>query len=279
MQFCTDYSKSLDGAFGSLPRNPSDDPTTNPPAPQSSKPSDTRTGTPKPVRRDTKDSMLSVDPGARELSILLLSMRKLREGILATSSKTSVAFSQRVHIFCIRVGILAEHPPSYYPPLERLVKHLHTQTHPLSSSNLHEFTTYLILDYACRQVNLQAACALRTESKVRFGYQNSLVNRLLSALVHDNWVAFWKARGDADGYTKTLVDWVVDRLRKRALKAIGRAYLTIDVNYLIKCCTGHKDGYTWEHLVEQDGVGWTREGDKVLIKIRKPNFAPTKKAA
>ena len=279
MQFCTDYSKSLDGAFGSLPRNPSDDPTTNPPAPPSLRPSNARTGSPKTGNRDTKGSAVSVDPGARELSILLLSMRKLREGVLATSSKTPVAFSQRVHIFCIRVGILAEHPPSYYPPLERLLKSLHTQTHPLSSSNLHEFTTYLILDYACRQDNLQAACALCTASKVKFGYQDSLVNRLLSALMHGNWMAFWKARGDADGYTRTLVDWAADRMRKHALKSVGAAYLTVDVTYLIKCCTGQNDGCTWEDLVEQNGIGWTRENHKVLIKTRKPTVVPIKKIA
>ncbi|PGH23371.1 hypothetical protein AJ80_02624 [Polytolypa hystricis UAMH7299] len=284
MQFCSVYAKDLDAAFASLPKNPSDDPTRNPPvpgpilpapaSPQSQKSSDKPAGSPGAKSLPSpKPPVRSVDPAAKELSILLLSLRKLREAILATGSKTTINFSQRVHIFCVRTSILAQHPPSYYPPLERLLKHLHTSSNPLSASELHEFTTYLILDYACRQGDLEAAYELRARSRDRFGFQNSLIDRVLMALMHDNWVLFWKAKQDADGYTRCLMEWAVDLVRRRALKAIGKAYLTADVKYVLDCCAGQNEGWTWEKLVEKEGLGWKKEGNKVIIKMRRPIVA------
>jgi hypothetical protein len=117
---------------------------------------------------------------------------------------------------------------------------------------------------------LQEAYALRAASRLRFAYESSVVDGVLGALMHGNWVMFWKAKQNADGYAKTVMDWAVDNIRKMALKGIGRAYLTADVDYVLKCCAGEKGECTWEELVEKYGVGWTRDGDKVLIKVKKP---------
>ncbi|OJD19446.1 hypothetical protein AJ78_00620 [Emergomyces pasteurianus Ep9510] len=287
VHFCNTHSENLDAAFSSLPRNRSEDPTKNPPVPIPIRPASrarSRSRSPKPPIQPalppagTKSTALPEQspPPAEELSILLLSLRKLREAILATSSKTSIAFSQRVHIFCVRVSILAQHPPSYYPPLQRLLKHLHSTTNPLDPSDLHEFTTYLILDYACRQGDMPAAYALRARSKVAFGYRNNSVDNILRAIMHDDWVLFWRVKRNENAYTKALINWAVDGIRRRALKAVGRAYLSVDVDYLLECCAGESEGWTWETLVEKEGLGWKREGDKVLIRVRKPNVDPKK---
>lgn len=282
MQFCSDYSNDLDAAFDSLPRNRSDDPTRNPPVPNIQPPARARGNSPSPSFQVIKEQPSGTtaackrhhgiaSSAGKELSTLLLSLRKLREAILATSSKTTVAFSQQVHIFCIRTGLLAQHPPSYYPPLERLLKDLHTPSDPLSESDLHEFTRYLILDYACRQGNMQAAFSCRTVSKAKFHFQSSTVDRVLSSLMHDNWVLFWKAHAEVDGYTRSLMDWASDFVRRKALKAIAKAYLMVDVNYIIQCCTGKEGGCTWEQLVDQEGLGWKREGNKIIIRARRAN--------
>ncbi|KAG5296830.1 PCI superfamily domain-containing protein [Histoplasma ohiense] len=287
VHFCNVHSGNLDAAFSSLPRNRSEDPTKNPPVPIPIRPASrarSRSRSPKPpikpaaptaATKSTVPSEQHPTP-AEELSILLLSLRKLREAILATSSKTPIAFSQRVHIFCIRVSILAQHPPSYYPPLQRLLKHLHSSTNPLDPSELHEFTTYLILDYACRQDDMSAAYQLRARAKAVFGYRNNSVDSILRGIMHDDWVLFWRTKRNQNAYTKALLNWVVDSVRRRALKAVGRAYLSVDVNYLVECCAGENEGWTWEALVEKEGLGWKREGDKVLIRARKPNVESKK---
>ncbi|EER26495.1 hypothetical protein CPC735_006670 [Coccidioides posadasii C735 delta SOWgp] len=255
-QFCRDNSGNLDAAFASLPRNPSDDATKNPPA--NFQKTDSKKQATQPILR-----------AAKELSTILVSLRKLREAILATASKTPVPFSQDVHVFCVRTALLAAHPPSYYPPLERLLKQLHTPVNPLGTSASNEFVTYLILDYACRQGDLAAAFQLRERAKVKLAYQHDLVDCVLSALTHDNWVMFWRAREDGDGYVRSLMDWAADSMQLRALKALGRSYLTVEIGFLVESCTGRKDGCTWEELAQKYNLGWKKEGDRVIIRARK----------
>ncbi|KAK2879485.1 hypothetical protein FQN49_000817 [Arthroderma sp. PD_2] len=273
MKFCNDYSNDLDAAFASLPKNRSEDSTRNPPVPIA--PVATRAPPPRHARPASMHNK-SIRPesltesAAKDLSVLLLSLRKLREGVIATASKTPVAFSQQVHIFCIRTGILAGHPPSYYPPLKRLLQVLHEPSNPLSESDLHEFTSYLILDYACRQNELNPAFDLRAKSKNEFEFNNNTIDRVLAALMHDNWVLFWKSGRGVDGYTRSLMSWAEGFVRRRALKTIARAYLSVDLSYIIECCSGTEDGCTWDDLVKQEGLGWKLEGNKVIIRIRKP---------
>ncbi|KAJ9191849.1 hypothetical protein DTO027B5_6803 [Paecilomyces variotii] len=257
MEFCDRHNKDLDAAFDSLPTSASDDATKNPPA--SLPPA--RSGAP------TKGSAAkSSPPPAIELSRILLSLRKLREAILATASTIPVPFSQRVHVFSIRLSIMAQHPPSYFPSLRYLLDKLHTPTHPLEPSELSEFTSYLALDYACRQADMGAAYELRSRARARYGFRSDLVDRVLSALMHDDWVAFWRARKGLDGYMRRVTNWAVDRVRRHALKAVGSAYMNVDLNWIVVGCTGDGEGWTWEKLVEKEKLGWEKEGNKIIIK-------------
>ncbi|KAF3491536.1 uncharacterized protein GIQ15_01053 [Arthroderma uncinatum] len=273
MKFCNDYSNDLDAAFASLPKNRSEDSTRNPPVPTApvvARDPSSRHAQPASMQNKSVRPENMTDSAAKDLSVLLLSLRKLREGVIATASKTPVAFSQQVHIFCIRTGILASHPPSYYPPLKRLLQVLHEPSNPLSESDLHEFTAYLILDYACRQNELHPAFDLRAKSKNDFEFNNTTIDHVLAALMHDNWVQFWKSGRGVDGYTRSLMSWAEGFVRRRALKTIARAYLSVDLSYIIESCTGTEDGCTWDDLVEKEGMGWKLEGNKVIIRIRKP---------
>ena len=278
MQFCTTHSKDLETAFASLSLNASasDDQARNPPvaipAPQTGR----QQGTPflqrnPPSFTRGQDSFEPPDP-SEELSNILLALRKLREALLATStSAVSPVFSQRVHVFSIRLAILAFHPPSYYPSLLHLLFVLHTPVHPLPSSELSEMTTYLILDLACRQNALSSAYSFRAQRRVNQKYENKTVDAVLHSMITNNWIAFWSTRRKVDGYIRAILRWAVDDIRRTSLKAIGRTYLSCDVTWVLSLSTGGE--WTWEDLKEKEKVGWLREGDNVIVRKIKPKAA------
>ena len=61
-----------------------------------------------------------------ELAILLMSMRKLREGLLASARTDS--FAQRAYIFLIRAALLTSTYESYTPALFHLLGRIHAAT-------------------------------------------------------------------------------------------------------------------------------------------------------
>ncbi|KKK22318.1 hypothetical protein AOCH_003386 [Aspergillus ochraceoroseus] len=254
IEFCARHSKDLDAAWASLPKSASDDATKNPPA---------------SLSRPTKSTGPSP---ATELSTLLLSLRKLREAVLATASTIPLTFSQRVHVFSVKVAIQAQHPPSYFPSLRYLLEYLHTPSNPLPESELKDHVSYLILDYACRQGNFVAAFELRAQARTKYNFQSREVDQILEALAHDNWVVFWKLRKQVDSSVRSVMNWAEDRVRRHALKAVGKAYLSVDSAWIVEGCTGDKT-WTWEKLVEMENLGWQKEGDRIII--RKPKPKPT----
>jgi len=61
--------------------------------------------------------------GGKDLSMLMMAMRKLREVIVA--SKRVDDFSIQVYIFCIRLSILSKHVESYHPAILHLLRIMH----------------------------------------------------------------------------------------------------------------------------------------------------------
>lgn len=275
MQFCTQYSKNLNEAFASLSvdgsTSASADPTRNPPV----RPVQTqslRPTTPAYSARQTSatrtstQNMAGPNP-ADGLSIILTALRKLREGLLATShTVASPVFSQRVHVFNIRLAILALHPPSYHPSLRYLLTVLHTKEHPLPASELREMMVYHILDTALREGDMNKAHALRVRAKASYGIVDRNLDTILKAVVWDDWPLFWQIRSKVDGYIRAIMHWHLDVIRKSTLKAIGRAYMKCDVLWIVQGATGGE--MSWEELVEKEDVGWSRDGD--TVHIRKP---------
>ena len=269
MQFCSNHSKDLEAAFASLSfdsPSSSDDAARNPlaPAPRPVTPSPPKLSA--SIHAPSGATPPSSPAPEAELPKILLALRKLREGLLATSHQPtfSPVFSQRVHIFGIQVGILARYPPTYYHSLLYLLFTLHKPKHPLAQPELAEMTTYLILDMACRQNNVAGAYALRARSRRQFKYESRVVDSVLAALVRDNWVEFWRARRTIDGYMRAVVDWAIDGVRRQSLKCLGRAYLGCDVDWVLESATG--GSMLWEELVRKESVGWIREGDRVTIR-------------
>ncbi|KAL4915345.1 hypothetical protein BDW62DRAFT_212819 [Aspergillus aurantiobrunneus] len=256
IEFCARHSKNLDAAWLSLPRSASNDATRNPPA---------------SVSQSTKSAVSPGPSAATELSTLLLSLRKLREAVLATASTTPIIFSQRLHVFSIKVSIQAQHPPSYFPSLRHLLDNLHTPSNPLPDSELKDHISYLILDYACRQEDLVAAFELRARARRQYNFQSREVDQILQAIAHDNWIIFWRVRKEVDSSMRAVMNWAEDRVRRHALKAVGKAYLGVDVAWIVEGCTGDQT-WTWEKLAEREKLGWEKQGDRIII--RKPRSRP-----
>jgi hypothetical protein len=275
MQFCNHHSRDLDSAFASLSHghgvSRSSDPARNPPVlhQRRDREGSITPSPPKQILSSPVKAMASptLSSPSHELSTILLALRKLREALLATSSTaSSPVFSQRVHVFCIRVAILAHHPPSYHPPLIHLLFVLHTPQFPLPASELSEMATYLIYDFACRQQEMESAFALRSKCKLHLSLESLVVDEILAAVATGNWVAFWRVRREVDGYVRALMHWAVPRLRRNTLKALGRAYLHCDIEWVLQSASGGEMG--WDELANSENIGWTLDGSRVII--RKP---------
>jgi hypothetical protein len=182
-------------------------------------------------------------------------MRKLREALVATSRTDT--FSTQAYIFTIRLSIQLKHHESYHPALLYLLKTLHPKL-PLSSAELREFASYLVLDLACRQADLAAAYAARRE----FVLGDEGVDAVLRALVHGDYWAFWRVKGAVDAHRARLMEWAEEGVRVQALKCLGRTYFSVEVEFAESVAGGR----SWEELVRRDGVGWELQGGKVVIR-------------
>ena len=195
---------------------------------------------------------------SKELSIILESMRKVREGIVASHRFDD--FALRVYLFVIRTTILLKHMPSYHPALLYLLHSLHP-INPLAASERDEVIGYYILDLACRQNDL----ALAYEGRHRYKYCNRDVGLTLRALVHGDWLMFWKLKASMDAYQQRLMDSADDRIRQIALRALEKGYLKFQVTYL-ECATN----CYWDRLTEQDKLGWMLQG-QTIVRRRTPS--------
>lgn len=189
-----------------------------------------------------------------DLSHIMLALRKLREGIVA--SKRSDEFAVQAYICCIRISVLAKQPDSYHPALLYLLRHLHPQQ-PLSSVELQEVGGYLVLDAACRRKELAEAYSIRQQYNIK----DTKINHALHALAHDNYILFRRVKYAIDSPRARLMEFADADIRMQTLKAFGRAYLGVDLAFL-ETVTDRK----WEALRKEDGVGWELDDGMVTIR-------------
>lgn len=189
-----------------------------------------------------------------DLTHILMALRKLREGIVA--SKRCDEFAVQAYMFGIRLSVLVKQPESYHPALLYLLKYLHPR-HPLSSVELQEVVGYQILDAACRRNSLGEAYTIRQQYKIK----DSKIDHALQALTHGNYILFQRVQHAVDGHRARLMEFAEADMRMRTLKAFGKAYLGVDLAFLEKV-TGRK----WEALRKEDGVGWELDEDRVTIR-------------
>ncbi|KAI1128280.1 hypothetical protein F5Y10DRAFT_178888 [Nemania abortiva] len=198
-------------------------------------------------------------PGPRQgdsnaLPDVLSALRKLREGIVA--SKRADDFAIQAYLFCIRLSVLVKHPESYHPAILHLLRRIQP-VRSMTTVELNEVTSYLVLDTACRRNNLGEAFALRH----RYRLKDSKVDAVLDALTHDNYVEFKRLKQRVDGHRAKLLEYAEDAMRKHLLKCFGRTYLSVDLTFLESSANS-----SWPRLTAEDGVGWELDGGKVVIR-------------
>lgn len=193
-----------------------------------------------------------------ELPAILLAMRKLREAIVSTSRRD--AFAQRAYVFIVRTTLHPfGHLESYHPSLLHLLNAIHPCT-PLTPSELQEFGGYLVLDLACRSGDFSEAYRV----KRKLGIKDWKVERVVKALVTDDWVLFWRVRRQVDAAQRTLLAWAEEGVRRHALKCLARTYLSVDCAFLERCT-----GASWARLVDKEKVAWVLDGNGT-VTIRRP---------
>jgi hypothetical protein len=207
----------------------------------------------KAVDKQSPD-VLQSPANTRELTVIMMALRKLREGFVA--SKRADDFSAQAYLFCIRLSVLVKQYESYHPAILHLLRHIHLR-HPLTSVELQEVVGYLILDTACRRGDLADAYAIRQ----RYHLQDTKVDALLGALAHDNYVAFERVRRGVDGHRARIMEFAQGDVRVHTLKCFGRAYLSVDRDFLEKSTSS-----TWDELKGKDEVGWVLDGNRVIIR-------------
>ncbi|KAJ4420235.1 hypothetical protein N0V85_000673 [Neurospora sp. IMI 360204] len=195
-------------------------------------------------------------PPPSDLSQILSALRKLREGLVASSRLDD--FTTQVYLFAVRLGILSSSFETYLPSLLYLLRVIHrSPTHPLTSVEYHEVVSYLVLDTACRRGDLAEAYTLRNRYKLK----DPKVDATLKALVMDDWVSWRRTKRGVDGYRVRLMEFAEPGVRGHVLKAFGRAYLSVGVEYLEEMM-----GMKWEDMVERFGVGWELNNGRVVIR-------------
>lgn len=193
-------------------------------------------------------------PQTKDLSLVLMALRKLREGLVA--SKRVDDFSTQAYLFNIRTAVLVKHAESYHPAILYVLHNIHPK-HPLTSCELREVTGYLVLDTACRRKDLADAFALRH----RYHLRDPKVDAILRALVRDDFMSWIRLKQTVDGHKAKFLEFYDDVMRRHTLKCFGRTYLSVDTKYLEKATAA-----TFAQLVEKEGVGWHSDGAKVVIR-------------
>ncbi|KAJ8114784.1 hypothetical protein ONZ43_g4820 [Nemania bipapillata] len=241
MSFCSDAGErdELLRRFASLDLSPATTPSSQS-APKNVKP-------PPP-------SSTPAQGDSKALSDVLSALRKLREGIVA--SKRTDDFATQAYLFCIRLSVLVKHPESYHPAILHLLRRIQP-VHSMTTVELSEVTSYLVLDTACRRNNLGEAYALRH----RYRLKDSKVDAVLDALAHDNYVEFKRLKQRVDGHRAKLLEYAEDAMRRHLLKCFGRTYLSVDLSFLETSADS-----SWPRLTAEDGVGWELDGSKVVIR-------------
>ncbi|KAI9792790.1 MAG: hypothetical protein M1816_001522 [Peltula sp. TS41687] len=190
---------------------------------------------------------------------LLMAMRKLREGMVA--SNRADGFAVQAYSFCIRRAILAKHMESYHPALLHLLERLHPKVSSsiVAQEERLEFVGYLILDLACRQADYAGAFATRNLYRLA----ESRINAVLQAMVHGQYHLFWKARRTANIYQVKLMEYVDERMRSLTIRCLERAYFTVDAGFL-----NDVTGMDWDEFVGKYKVPWERDGQMLVLRRR-----------
>jgi len=196
------------------------------------------------------------------LESILVDMRKLREGLLA--SKRIDEFTTGVYIFITRAAILMSHSQSYVPSLRYLLYNIHS-VRPLSNPEINEFASYLMLHLACSTQAYHDAYEIKT----RFRVHDFRAEAVVKSLVTGNYWLFWSTKKLVDGYKARIMEKAEKRIRTDILKVVGKSYMQVDVDFLQNITARE-----WPILREEFGIGWEEEAKMIYIRRAKTKSTP-----
>ena len=193
---------------------------------------------------------------------ILFSLRKLREGIVASHRTDSFALG--IFHFVIRFSILQHAPDSYHPSLLSLLGN-RSLLKLMSKQARKEMAGYLVLDLACRQEDLPAAYQTALLRGLLNGNnRNNPVRTTLRCTVRGDFWRFFAMKTHLDQYHRVLVSYADERMRKLAIGCLSRAYLKVD-RVFVESATG----LGWEILKVRQGLMWEEDGRVLVIKKAK----------
>ena len=193
---------------------------------------------------------------------ILFSLRKLREGIVA--SHRSDSFALRAFHFVINFSILHHAPESYHPSILSLLGN-RSLLKLMNKEARREMAGYLVLDLACRQEDLTAAYQAASHYGLLFNnHRSNPVRNALRCIVKGDFWTYFAMKAHLDRYHRVLISYADERMTKLAVNCLSRAYLKVDREF-VKGATGSG----WEVLKLQQGLAWEEDGRVLVIKKAK----------
>ncbi|KAF8463009.1 hypothetical protein BDZ91DRAFT_732841 [Kalaharituber pfeilii] len=200
-----------------------------------------------------------IDPESAEIAAILLSLRKLREGIRGSTRMDS--FVKDVYMFNVRAAIALSHPESFVPGLIHLLSEVHENV-PLTAEESSEFAGYYMLHLGCLLEDFNEAFRVRK----RYGVEDPLVDSVLRALVARDYWKWAVARKKAKLHVARLMDMAAHRMREWTAKCWSAAYFTVEKGHVERVM-----GISWIEAKGVHGLDWelNDDGTKVVIRKRK----------
>ncbi|GAO47668.1 hypothetical protein SAICODRAFT_28060 [Saitoella complicata NRRL Y-17804] len=179
--------------------------------------------------------------GEKAVMGILADLRKLREGILA--SHRHDAFALTIYEANVRLAVLAGKAEHCLPALRGLV-------FGLGREGRGEFEEMYLLHLVC-SFEFQEFYSTTAQLKLR----KTLANHLAHALIHSNYISYWRLYTAANPYQRAIMRRAEPRMRERCLDVVGKVYYTVDVQDL-----GRWTNEAWR------GKGWREEGGKAVVR-------------
>ncbi|KAI5805528.1 hypothetical protein DFH27DRAFT_524013 [Peziza echinospora] len=198
-----------------------------------------------------------VEAEAGKIASILLSMRKLREGILGSSRMDQ--FVKDVYMFTVRTSIALRHPESYLPAVIHLLGEVNDKL-PLTTEEMIEFCGYYMLHLACMLEDYSEAFRLRN----KFAVRDKAVDGAIAALVHHDYWGWAEWRRKADLHKGRLMDLAAPRMREREAKCLSMAYFTIEKEYIT-----NTTGLEWLEVKNIHNMDWELAEDQKKVVVRK----------
>ncbi|KAF8444232.1 hypothetical protein BGX38DRAFT_738127 [Terfezia claveryi] len=210
-----------------------------------------------------------IDAHTATTQTLLLTLRSLREALLATSRLDH--FAKDVYVFTARTAILVQHKESYLPSLLHLLHNIHLNN-PLTEKELAEFAGYYVIHLACVIRDFNEAYIIRKQFRLRSdGDANSTwadVDAILRALVRNDYWSWAKLRDKVGVRMRRLMEMGEEVILKRVVGCLGKTYFEVEIGW-VERMMGIEAEEVRRRVEGADGWEICGEGGEGRVVVRK----------